>query len=121
MKKIACLLAAVTLLVSIFAVLVSAAEKEKTSVEKSAPKGSIRPTGKLKATERLALAKISYEDALTNALAAVSGKVVGGDLEVEDGNLQFTFQIITPAKKVMDVAIDAGDGKVLSTDEGDDE
>ncbi len=95
----------------------SANQKEKDS----APLGSIRPKGKPKATERAALAKISFQDAYAAAVAAVPGQVTYGELEVEDGNLQYDFEIITPSKKVIDVSIDAGNGRVLDVDEGDDE
>jgi uncharacterized membrane protein YkoI len=96
-------------------------EKEKNTHEPAAPHGSIRPKGKPNATQRAALAKIDFLAALNAAIAAVPGTVVYGELEVEDGNLEYDFQIITPGKKVMDVAIDAGDGKVLSAEEGDNE
>ena len=102
-------------------VALSAAPKEKNSHEPSTPRASIRPKGKPNATERLALAKVDFLIALKTALTAVPGKVVYGELEVEDGNLEYDFQIITADKKVMDVAIDAGDGKILSAEEGDDE
>jgi uncharacterized membrane protein YkoI len=91
-----------------------------TEDDASEPVGSIRPTGKLKATERAALAKITLADAQQMAVSAVPGQVTYGELVVEDGNLQFDFQIIGPEKKVTDVAIDAGDGKVLDNSKGDD-
>ncbi|HTQ30901.1 MAG TPA: PepSY domain-containing protein [Opitutaceae bacterium] len=107
--------AALGLLVLVPLSQVSAKEKDAT------PRGSIRPKGKPTATERAALAKISFQDAYAAAVAAVPGQVTYGELEVEDGNLQYDFEIITPSKKVIDVSIDAGNGRVLDVDEGDDE
>jgi uncharacterized membrane protein YkoI len=121
MKTVLPVFAVLGLSFAVVAPTAFAAAKEKPAHEKSTPVGSIRPRGNPKATERAALAKISYQDAMKVALAAVPGQVVYGELEVEDGNLQFDFQIITANQKPMDVGIDAGTGKVLSVDEGDDE
>ena len=78
--------------------------------------GSIRPAGKVKPADLPALAKISFDDARRAALAAVPGAVILGELEVEDGNLQYSFDIVGADKSVTEVEIDAGDGKVLATD-----
>lgn len=121
MKTLVSVLAALGLLVSVPVVAVSAAQKEKVVRETTAPRGSIRPKGKPSATERAALAKINFQTAVSAALAAVPGKVIYGELEVEEGNLQYDFEIITPNRKVRDVAIDAGDGRVLNIEDGDDE
>jgi uncharacterized membrane protein YkoI len=117
MKTFTSVFAALGLFMLIPCVAVSAAQKEKDT----APRGSIRPKGKPNATERAALAKISFQDACGAAVTAVPGQVTYGELEVEDGNLQYDFEIITPDKKVMDVSIDAGNGRVLDVDEGDNE
>src|SRR4051794_3346883 len=76
----------------------SAIAKEKNLHEPAAPHGSIRPKGKPNATERAALAKIDFLTALKTALTAVPGKVIYGELAVEDGNLEYDFQIITAGK-----------------------
>ena len=101
--------------------LVSAAGKEKEAKDPPVARGSIRPHGKLSPIERVALAKISFQDALTAAVAAYPGKVISGELGVEDGNLQYDFEVIGADKKVMDVAIDAGNAKVLDIDEADED
>ena len=101
--------------------LVAVSAKEKGTKEMAANRGSIRPKGKPTATERAAMARISFPAAFNAALGAVPGKVIYGELEVDDGNLQYSFEIVTAKQKVMDVAIDAGDGKVLDVDEGEDE
>jgi uncharacterized membrane protein YkoI len=81
------------------------------------PVGSIRPSGKLTATGRLALAKISFPQAFNLALAKRPGKVVYGELEVDDGNLNFDFLIVRPDNTVTEVQIDAGNGRVLAVDD----
>ena len=97
-----------------------AAEKEKPPEAKHAEKkvgASIRPTGKLKPADLPALAKVTFEQALQAALAAVPGSALKGELEVEDGNLLYSFDILSAKKKVMEVEVDAGTGKVLDIDE----
>jgi uncharacterized membrane protein YkoI len=121
MKKTLCLLAVGLLILSSSVILVSAAGKEKGAKEQSVARGSIRVKGQPSAVERAALAKISFQDALAAAVAAYPGKVISGELGVEDGNLQYDFEIIGADKKVMDVAIDAGNGKVLDIDESDED
>jgi uncharacterized membrane protein YkoI len=113
MKKIFCLLLATSLL-SFVAVTATAADKKE---EKSAPKGSIHPTGDPKAAELVALAKISFCDALKTALATVPGGVTKADLEVEDGCLMYSFEIVGADKKSKEVEIDAGNGNVLATED----
>jgi uncharacterized membrane protein YkoI len=81
------------------------------------PVGSIRPNGKLSATGRLALAKISFPQAFNLALTKRPGKVVYGELEVDDGNLDFDFLIVRPDNTLTEVQIDAGNGRVLAVDD----
>lgn len=122
MKRKLCILATAGLLIlsgSLF--MVSAAEKDRGSREAPAVHGSIRPKGKLTTVERAALAKISFQDAMAAAVAVVPGQVVDGELEVEDGNLQYGFEIVGAGKKVTDVAIDAGNGKVLGIEAADED
>jgi hypothetical protein len=84
--------------------------------EKPAPKGSIRPTGELKPTELPALAKISFQQATAAALKAAPGGVLKAELEVEDGNLMYSFEIVGADKGITEVEIDAGNGQVLGTE-----
>lgn len=67
------------------------------------------------------MAKISFSDALAAAIAAVPGKALSGELTVEDGILQFEFELVRTDRKVMDVSVDAGNGRVLAIEEGDDD
>lgn len=89
--------------------------------EKPAPIGSIRPAGKVAKADLPGLTKISFADALKVATTTVPGSVITGELEVEDGNLQYSFDVVGVDKKVTEVEIDAGNGKVLSAEIDDDE
>ena len=102
-------LVCIALLTGALPVLVTAKE------EKSAA-GSIRPAHKVKDADLPALAKISFEDAMKAALAAVPGKIIKAELEVEDGSLMYSFEIVGADKSITEVAINAGNGKVLDTD-----
>ena len=93
-----------------------ATEKKDEKKESATPMGSIRPTGELKAQELPALAKISFEAALQIALKAAPGAVIKAELEIEDGNLLYSFEIVGSDKSVTEVEVDAGNGKVLAID-----
>ena len=97
-----------------------AADKEVTNEEKKDEKkvvASVRPAAGLKSADLPALTKITFEQALKAALAAAPGSVLKAELEVEDGNLMYSFEILNAKKKVVEVEIDAGNGKVLDLDE----
>jgi hypothetical protein len=85
--------------------------------EKPAPKGSIRPAGEVKSTDLPALAKISFQQALAIALKTAPGGVLKAELEVEDGNLMYSFEIVGSDKAITEVEIDAGNGQVLAADQ----
>ena len=63
----------------------------------------------------LARSKISLSQAIGTAEAHVTGKAVKAELDSERGTLAFNVEVITADKKVMDVSVDANDGKVLSS------
>jgi uncharacterized membrane protein YkoI len=77
---------------------------------------SIQPKGKVEPADLPALAKISYAAALKTAETAAAGTAIKGELEVEGGNLMYSFDVVTAGKKVLEVEVDAGDGKVLDID-----
>jgi uncharacterized membrane protein YkoI len=77
---------------------------------------SIQIKRKVAPAELPGLAKISFAAALKTAEAAAAGTAIKGELEVEDGNLMYSFDVVTTAKKVLEVEVDAGDGKVLDID-----
>ena len=87
--------------------------------EKAASAGSIRPTKKVKAADLPALAKISFDDAVKAATTAVPGKIIKAELEVEDGSLMYSFEIVGADKSITEVEIDAGNSQVLGTDKED--
>jgi uncharacterized membrane protein YkoI len=89
--------------------------------ENAAAAGSIRPAGKIKPADLPTLARISFDEALKAALIAAPGKIIKAELEIEDGNLMYSFEIVGAGKAITEVEIDAGNGKVLGTDEGDPE
>jgi len=92
-------------------------EKDNDSEKKAEPIGSIRPTGKVEKADLPALAKISFGKALKAAEKAVpGGQAIKGELEVEDGNLMYSFDMVGPDKSISEAEIDAGDGKVLDVD-----
>ncbi len=65
-----------------------------------------------------ALAKVTQADAQSTALKAVnvsSATVSSGELEAEGGCLIYSFDIQIPGKQsIIEVAVDAGTGKVLA-------
>lgn len=77
---------------------------------------TIRPILGTKPVDLPALAKIPFEKALKTALNAMPGEIIKAELEIENGNLMYSFEIVTRQKVVMEVEIDAGDGKVLDID-----
>lgn len=115
MKRTLRIVIALCCLAAVAAIL--AAAKGRTAEAKPAPKGSIRPVGKVKPADLPALAKILFESALKAALVAVPGQVIKAELEVEDGNLMYSFEIVDAGKAITEVEIDAGDGKVLGTED----
>ena len=70
--------------------------------------------------ETKAMAKFPEADARKTALAqvlAAGASISSGGLEVEDGCLLYTFDIKVPGRRgVEEIVIDAGNGKVLSTE-----
>ena len=63
----------------------------------------------------LARAKISLSQAIGTAESHAAGKAVKAELDSEKGALAFEVEVVTADKKVMDVRVDANDGKVLSS------
>lgn len=79
---------------------------------------SIHPKKGIADADLPALAKITQADAESTALKAVnisSASVSNGELEEEGGCLIYSFDIKIPGKKsIIEVAVDAGTGKVLA-------
>ena len=79
---------------------------------------SIQPKKGLADSELPALAKITQAAAEATALKSIKiplATVASGELEAEGGCLIYSFDIKVPGKKsIVEVAVDAGTGKVLS-------
>lgn len=79
---------------------------------------SIHPTAGIADADLPALAKVTMAAAERTALKTVNvpaAKVASSELESEGGCLIYTFDIKVPGKaSVVEVAIDAGTGKLLS-------
>ncbi len=69
------------------------------------------------------MAKISLDSAVNAAMQAVPGKALKVELENENGHLVYGVEIAKADKQVVDVKVDAGNGKVLKigTDQKDNE
>lgn len=66
------------------------------------------------------LAKISADDAVKAATAAVPGTAGPAELDDEDGNLVYEVEVTKDDKTSVDVIIDAGNGEVLAQETDDD-
>lgn len=79
---------------------------------------SIHPKKGMTDSDLPALAKVTQADAQSAALKAVNvstASVTSGELEAEGGCLIYSFDIQIPGKKsIVEVAVDAGTGKVLA-------
>jgi hypothetical protein len=79
---------------------------------------SVHPRKGLADADLPALAKVSQADARGTALKALnvrSASVASGELEAEGGCLIYSFDIQIPGKRsIVEVAVDAGTGKVLA-------
>ncbi len=82
-------------------------------------KSSISITGSQERT-MYSLAKISINDAINSATSKFYGKVVKVSLDNENGSLIYSVGVAGSNGKITDVKIDAGNGKILSSDSGGD-
>jgi len=62
------------------------------------------------------MAKISIISAINAASKQFPGKVLTAELENENGYLVYGVEIATPDGQIMDVKVDAGNGKILKAD-----
>ena len=63
------------------------------------------------------MAKITMDEAVKNALATSKGDILKVELEDENGFLVYHVEVVTPDKGILEVAVDAGSGKVLTTEQ----
>lgn len=59
------------------------------------------------------MAKISFDSAINAALKQVPGKVLRAELENENGYLVYGVEITKADREIVDVKVDAGNGKIL--------
>jgi len=97
--------------VSLFALTAMAKHKEDEPCQ-----GSISAKHHTPKAELVSLAKIDFQNAMTAALASTQGKVIEGELDTEDGSLVYAFEILNNENQIVEVLIDAGDGKTLETE-----
>ncbi len=64
------------------------------------------------------MAKISLEAAVNTARQQIPGEVLQAELENENGSLIYGVEIVKPDHSTVDVKIDAGNGRILKTEEG---
>ena len=62
------------------------------------------------------MAKVSLDSARKEALKAVPGTVLKAELENENGYLVYGIEIAKVDRQIVDVKIDAGNGKVLKVE-----
>jgi uncharacterized membrane protein YkoI len=98
-----------------------AAETRKPLPAPGADKASIRLEKEPSEAELPDLARIGLEDALKAALSAVPGKLLHAELEVINGGLIYTVGIVNKAHHLIEVEVDAGNGRILAIDAGQDE
>ena len=103
---------------SLIAVLATAPVCFAAQVAQSTPTCSIHPGKDVTDAQYASLAKISQADAEKRGLARVKvpAKVLGSELQVEDGCLVWTLIVKESGKSGMrSIKLDAGTGKVLSS------
>ncbi len=78
--------------------------------------GTIHPKTNLSASALPAQAKVSFETALHAALAHQAGSAIKGKLEVEEGSLVYSFDIVTATGDMVEVEVDAATAAILGTE-----
>jgi len=86
------------------------------SAQKADPIGSIKVQNEKVGFAEMA--KISLDSAVNAALQAVPGQVLGTELENENGYLVYGVEILKADRQIADVKVDAGYGKILKIDIG---
>ena len=64
-------------------------------------------------------ASLSAEQASAIALNAVPGKVIGTEIEKEDGSLVWEVEVLTSENEMYELEIDANDGRIIETERED--
>jgi uncharacterized membrane protein YkoI len=85
------------------------------SAQQANPEGSI-PVKNEEEAGFAGMAKISMDSAINAALKEVQGKVLRAELENENGYLVYGIEIAKTDHQIVDVKVDAGDGKILKVE-----
>lgn len=94
----------------------TSASLQAGSEKSAAVAGSIRVADRPSAATLPSLAKIDLVAATKAALASVPGHVLKAELEVEEGSLVYSVEIVGANAAITEVHIDAGDARVLGTE-----
>ncbi len=85
------------------------------SAQQASPAGSIQIKNEEEAGFA-GMAKVSMDSAINAALKEVQGKVLRAELENENGYLVYGIEIAKTDHQIVDVKVDAGDGKILKVE-----
>jgi uncharacterized membrane protein YkoI len=64
-------------------------------------------------------ASLSAEQAIAIALAAIPGKVIESEIEMEGGTLVWEVEVLSSENKVYEFEIDASDGRIIERERDD--
>lgn len=96
------------------------AEQREPSLNGSVPVQEVAGENEKQASARLsAQAKITQQEAEQAALVAVPGTVSGSELGDENGSLVWQVDVVKADSSQVEVKVDAGNGKVLAQEAGD--
>jgi uncharacterized membrane protein YkoI len=85
------------------------------NAEQANPKGSI-PVIDEEEVGHASMAKVQMDSAIKAALKEVQGKALRAELENENGYLVYGIEIVKTDHQIVDVKVDAGDGKILKVE-----
>jgi uncharacterized membrane protein YkoI len=85
------------------------------SAQQSNPAGTI-PVKNEEEARFAGMAKVSMDSAINAALKEVQGKVLRAELENQNGYLVYGIEIAKTDHQIVDVKVDAGDGKILKVE-----
>lgn len=84
----------------------------------AAPVSSIRLDPHRSRQDLSGLARVDFEQASEIAAARVEGRIVRGELVVENGSLFYVFRIVRGRDDMRRVIVDPGNGRVLGVERG---
>jgi len=109
MKKIAGI-TVLGLLVIVLALFSAASAQQEAQFS-----GTINVEGHVK-TDYPDMSGISLDQALVAAMTFMPGKLLGCELEAENGWLIYSVEMVNADNRIVEIAVDAGNGQVLAVD-----